>query len=149
SQIEQMLEGLQDARRSGGRVDVNQLGAFRSASLDPRLGRARVLKQQGLLDAAYVLLVDVLCEYTDAGSKSTVLMELVSNREEAGDSESAVWFVEGWIRADEANLTSQQAIAGQQQARIQSAQGRLGSLMSGRGPQMAEVNRLMQRQALD
>jgi CHAT domain-containing protein len=149
SQIEQMLEGLQDAQRSGGRVDVNQLGAFRSASLDPRLGRARVLKQQGLLDAAYVLLVDVLCEYTDAGSKSTVLMELVSNREEAGDSESAVWFVEGWIRADEANLTSQQAIAGQQQARIQSAQGRLGSLMSGRGPQMAEANRLMQRQALD
>ena len=97
--------------------------AFRSASLDPRLGRARVLKQQGLLDASYVLLVDVLCEYTDASSKSTVLSEMVGNREEAGDLETAVWFVEGWIRADEASLRSQQSIARQQQAQIQSAQG--------------------------
>jgi hypothetical protein len=105
SQVEQMLEQLQSQRRPGAQPDPNQL-AFRSASLDPRLGRARVLKQQGLLDASYVLLVDVLCEYTDGSSKSSVLSEMVSNREEAGDLESAVWFVEGWLRADEASLLS-------------------------------------------
>ena len=148
SQIEQMLEGLQDARRTpGGAAGVNPLGAMRSASLDPRLGRARVLKQQGLLDAAYILLVDVLCEYTDSSSKSTVLMELVGNREEAGDPESAVWFVQGWIRADEVGLKSQQAIVQQQQAQIGAAQGRLGSLMG--GAQTAEMTRVMQRQARD
>ena len=146
SQIEQMLENLQDARRAPG-GGVNPMGALRSASLDPRLGRARVLKQQGLLDAAYILLVDVLCEYTDASSKSTVLMELVGNREEAGDPESAVWFVQGWIRADEAGLKSQQAIVQQQQARLGAAQGRLGALMG--GAQTAEMTRVMQRQARD
>ena len=148
SQIEQMLEGLQDARRTpGGGAGVNPLGAMRSANLDPRLGRARVLKQQGLLDAAYILLVDVLCEYTDASSKSTVLMELVGNREEAGDPESAVWFVQAWIRADETGLKSQEAFAQQQQARMGAGQGRLGALMG--GAQTAEVTRIMQRQARD
>ena len=132
SQIEQMMEQLQSQRRPGAQPDPGQL-AFRSASLDPRLGRARVLKQQGLLDASYVLLVDVLCEYTDGSSKSSVLSEMVSNREEAGDLETAVWFVEGWLRADEASLLSQQSIVRQQQAQIQSAQGRLGALMGGGG----------------
>jgi CHAT domain-containing protein len=149
SQVEQMLESLQQMRRQpGGGAGASPLEAVRSASLDPRLGRARVLKQQGLLDAAYVLLVDVLCEYSDASSKSTVLMELVDNREEAGDFEGAVWFVEGWRRADEATLASQAAIARQQQAFIQSAQGRMvGSLLS--GAQSAEAARLAQRQARD
>ena len=142
SAIEQLLEG-----RAAGRGDVAQLGAFRVAGMDPRLARARVLKQQGLLDAAYVLLVDVLCEYTDASSKSTVLTELVANREEAGDLESAVWFVEGWIRADESTLASQQAIARQQQARFQSVQGRLGPLMS--GAQTAEMSRMMEGHSRD
>jgi CHAT domain-containing protein/tetratricopeptide (TPR) repeat protein len=149
SQVEQMLESLQEMRRQpGGGASANPLEAMRSASLDPRLGRARVLTQQGLLDAAYVLLVDVLCEYSDAGSKSTVLMALVDNREEAGDLESAVWFVEGWRRADDATVASQEAIARQQQALLQSAQRRsLGSLMS--GAQSAETTRLLQRQARD
>jgi tetratricopeptide (TPR) repeat protein len=148
SQAEQMMEALADMRRQGaGGAAVNPLGGVRVAGLDPRFGRARLLKQQGLLDAAYVLLIDVLCEYADATSKSTVLTELVSNREEAGDPESAVWFVEGWTRADEASLTSQEAIARQQQARLQSAQGRLGSLMG--GAQTAEVGRVMRQHARD
>ena len=107
-----------------------------------------MLKQQGLLDASYVLLVDVLCEYTDGSSKSSVLSEMVSNREEAGDLETAVWFVEGWLRADEASLLSQQSIVRQQQAQIQSAQGRLGALM-GSGGFSAEMTRTMERQARD
>ena len=147
SQVEQMMEQLQSQRRPGAQPDPGQL-AFRSASLDPRLGRARVLKQQGLLDASYVLLVDVLCEYTDGSSKSSVLSEMVSNREEAGDLETAVWFVEGWLRADEASLLSQQSIVRQQQAQIQSAQGRLGALM-GSGGFSAEMTRTMERQARD
>jgi CHAT domain-containing protein len=149
SQVEQVLESLHDMRRPpGDAAGVNPLAAVRSANLDPRLGRARVLTQQGLLDAAYVLLVDLLCEYPDAGSKSTVLMELVSNREEAGDPESAVWFVEGWTRADEAGLRSQETFARQQQSQLQSARGRLmGSLLG--GAQSAETTRLVQQQARD
>ncbi len=144
SQLEQMLEQLQSQRGRGAPPDVSQL-TFRSASLDPRLGRARVLKQQGLLDASYVLLVDVLCEYTDASSKSIVLTELIGNREEAGDLETAVWFVEGWIRADEATLGSQQVMARRQQAQMQSASGRLGSLMA--GGFSADMARTMEQQA--
>ena len=142
SQIEEMLEQRQGQRRPGAQPDPAQF-TFRSASLDPRLGRARVLKQQGLLDASYVLLVDVLCEYTDASSKSTVLAEMVSNREEAGDLETAVWFVEGWLRADEATLSSSQSITRQQRRRA--VQGRLGALMG--GGLSAEMARTMERQA--
>ena len=45
SQLEQMLEQLQSQRGRGARPDVSQF-TFRSASLDPRLGCARVLKQR-------------------------------------------------------------------------------------------------------
>jgi hypothetical protein len=126
----------------------NPFAGMRMAGLDPRLSRARILKQQGLLDAAYVLLVDVLCEYPDASSKSTVLLEMVSNREETGDFESAVWFVEAWSRADESSLTGQQEFARQQAARFQSAQGgMLGSLMTGQ--QSAQLTQMMQQQGRD
>ena len=126
----------------------NPFAGMRMAGLDPRLSRARVLKQQGLLDAAYVLLVDVLCEYTDGNSKSTVLLEMVSNREETGDFETAVWFVEAWSRADESSLTGQQEFARQQAARFQSAQGgMLGSLITGQ--QSAQLTQMMQQQGRD
>src|SRR5262245_19515259 len=126
----------------------NPLAGMRMGALDPRLSRARILKQQGLLDAAYVLLVDVLCEYPDSYSKSTVLLEIVSNREETGDFESAVWFVEAWSRADESSVTGQQEFARPQAARFQSAQrGMLGSLMSGQ--QSAQLTQLMQQSGRD
>src|SRR5262245_56701536 len=128
-------------------VGGNPFAGMRMAAFDPRLSRARILKQQGLLDAAYVLLVDVLCEYRDGFSKSTVLLEMVSNREETGDFESAVWFVEAWTRADESSLTGQQERMRQQAERFQSMQrGMLGSLMTSQ--QSAELARAMQRGGL-
>src|SRR5262245_59659638 len=129
-------------------VGGNPFAGMRMGALDPRLSRARILKQQGLLDAAYVLLVDVLCEYSDSYSKSTVLLEMVSNREETGDFESAVWFVEAWMRADESSLTGQQELARQQAERFQSAQvGMLGSLMTGQ--QSAQIAQMMQQSGRD
>jgi CHAT domain-containing protein len=129
-------------------VGGNPFAGLRMAGLDPRLSRARVLKQQGLLDAAYVLLVDVLCEYRDSYSKSTVLLEMVSNREETGDFESAVWFVEAWTRADASSVTGQQEFARQQAERLQSTQrGMLGSLMSSQ--QSAQINQMMQQSGRD
>src|SRR5262245_18120318 len=95
-------------------VGGNPFAGMRMGALDPRLSRARILKQQRLLDAAYVLLVDVLCEYPDSYSKSTVLLEMVSNREETGDFEAAVWFVEAWMRADGGSLTGAQEGRGRQ-----------------------------------
>ncbi len=127
----------------------NPLAAVRVAGLDPRYNRAKVLTQQGLLDAAYVLLVDVLCDYPDSNSKSTVLMELVANREEAGDPESAVWFVEGRTRAEEAGVASQEAFARQIQTRLQSGRGGLlGGLMGGVTPGAA-YGHVLQQHARD
>jgi CHAT domain-containing protein len=140
SQMDVMMESLGQMQRQPGAAAPPM--TLRLAAMDPRLSRARLLRQQGLLDAGYALLVDVLCDYQDASSKSTVLREMVDNREEAGDAETAVWFVESWVRADESSARSQEEFARQQTARLQGAQSRLGGLMGGVGG--PDVMRTMQ-----
>ena len=64
------------------------------AGTDPRFFRADHLQKQGLVDAAYVMLLDLLCEWPDALSKNMILASLAGNREGAGDLEAAIWFTE-------------------------------------------------------
>jgi CHAT domain-containing protein len=53
-----------------------------------------LLHQQGLVETAHKMLVELLCEWPDALSKTQILQFLVINRSQADDHESAVWFQE-------------------------------------------------------
>lgn len=89
----EMLDPKLAALYRNSRVSLN-------VQIDQRWSRAYLLQQQGLVDAAYAIFVNLLCEWPDAWSKSSILTFLSMNREAAGDLEAAIWFYEKNLDAE-------------------------------------------------
>ncbi|HKD17886.1 MAG TPA: hypothetical protein VKG23_08450, partial [Thermoanaerobaculia bacterium] len=104
-----------DASAAGGRRSSAEPSAALAST--SRLAQARLLQRQGLLDAAYALLVDQLCDPSDRDPVA-VLETLAENRERAGDLERAVWFEERVVEARRGGTPNERAFAAAALAKV-------------------------------
>lgn len=101
-----------------------------------RLSRARLLQQQGLIDAAYELLVDQLCDPGESDAIG-VLEALAENRERAGDLERAIRFQERVVLARRGGRPDERAVEAYNLAKVARLYAELGDLESARARTLA------------
>ena len=119
------LDELMAARGAVPRMDEIMARQGTALASSSRLMRAQLLQQQGLIDAAYELMADQLCDPADPDPVH-VLEALAENRERAGDLERAIWFEERVVEARRAGGPDERAVAADGLAKIARLYAELG-----------------------